>query len=162
MFDNIGRKIQTLAQVVCLLGIIASVIVAITMFVAANESYLMEETYNILGFAFLIGGPLISWISSLMCYGFGELIENSSIIARNTSPSSHNKNNDSTETISSFVGQRVHEWRCSKCGAIINKTPCPWCGDQPKINRDTELDELLKSGLITQAEYDAKNNGGVK
>ena len=156
MFDNIGGKIKTLAKVVCWLGIIASVIVAIVMFVASKENYRTEGTYVGLGIAFLIGGPLISWISSFMCYGFGELIENSAIIARNTTASKNYISSDNNQTETNTQNKGMHKWRCSNCGAMIETTPCPNCGHQPSENRNATLDELLKSGLISQEEYDTK------
>lgn len=85
MFNNIGKKIKTLANVLCWVGIIAYVIVAIIMFINASEgSYRTEGLYTGLGFAFLIGGPLLSWISSFFMYGFGELIDKTCDIERNT------------------------------------------------------------------------------
>lgn len=65
MFDNIGGKIKVVAQVVCWIGIITSVISGIVTF---EESVL-------LGFLIMIVGSFISWISSFTLYGFGELIE---------------------------------------------------------------------------------------
>lgn len=85
MFDNIGKKIKSLANVLCWIGIVVSVITAIIMFVAAEEgSYKTEGLYTGLGFAFLIIGPLSSWVSSFFMYGFGELIDKVCDIERNT------------------------------------------------------------------------------
>lgn len=72
MFENIGGKIKTLAQVVCWIGIIASVVGAIALWM--TDSY-----YNptiALGFGVLIGGCLGSWISSFFTYAIGEIVEN--------------------------------------------------------------------------------------
>lgn len=85
MFDNIGKKIKSLANVLCWVGIIASVITAIIMFVMVEEGpYRTEGLYMGLGFAFLIIGPLSSWVSSFFMYGFGELIDKTCDIERNT------------------------------------------------------------------------------
>lgn len=85
MFDNIGKKIKTLANVLCWVGIVASVITAIIMFIMVEEGpYRTEGLYMGLGFAFLIGGPLSSWVSSFFMYGFGELIDKACDIERNT------------------------------------------------------------------------------
>lgn len=85
MFDNIGKKIKSLSIVLCWVGIIAYVIVAIIMFINASEGpYRTEGLYTGLGFAFLIGGPLLSWVSSFFMYGFGELIDKTCDIERNT------------------------------------------------------------------------------
>ena len=71
MFDSIGRKIKTLAKVLCWLGIIGSVIAALVMI---NSRY--SET-RITGLITLFAGPLVSWISSFTLYALGEITENS-------------------------------------------------------------------------------------
>ena len=73
MFNNIGRKIKGVAQFVTWLGIIASVIFSIILIVT-------EDSIG-LAIAVLITGCVGSWLSSLTLYGFGQLIENSDIIA---------------------------------------------------------------------------------
>lgn len=83
MFDNIGKKIKSLASVLCWVGIIAYVITAIIMFILSS----MDDGNGLfigLGFAFLIVGPLLSWVSSFFMYGFGELIDRACDIERNT------------------------------------------------------------------------------
>lgn len=71
MFDNIGKKLQILAETLCWLGIIASIIVAIVLW--AQDSY--WHSTAALGFGVLIGGCLVSWLSSLFLYAFGQLVE---------------------------------------------------------------------------------------
>ena len=66
MFDNIGRMIKGLAIAVALIETIAFFIFGIVV--------TMESA---IGIVILIGGPIFSWISSMILYGFGELIENS-------------------------------------------------------------------------------------
>lgn len=55
MFDNIGRKIKILAQVLCWIGIIGSVITGI--------AFLTNERPG-LGVIIIFGGELLSWIGS--------------------------------------------------------------------------------------------------
>ena len=74
MFDNIGGKIKVVAQLATWLGIIASVVSGI-VFIASLESPM--------GIFVMIGGSLISWLSSLTLYGFGQLIEHTEHIANN-------------------------------------------------------------------------------
>ena len=71
MFDNIGGKIKTLAMVICVIGIIASIICAIALW-AQNSRYSLTIA---LGFGVLVGGCVGSWVGSFFMYGFGELIE---------------------------------------------------------------------------------------
>ena len=65
MFDNIGGKIKTWAQILCILGIIGSVIWAIAI--------LMQSSYyhvTILESALILGlGSLGSWVGSFITYG---------------------------------------------------------------------------------------------
>ena len=77
MFFDIGKKIKVLAGIFMVVGIIASVIMAIVMF---SAGYGMEG----FGFAWLIGGSLVSVISGFFMYGFGELIDKVTEIERNT------------------------------------------------------------------------------
>lgn len=70
MFDNIGGRIKTLAQVVAWMGIIASVISGIALIS-------IDEDMIFVGFMIMIFGALMSWVSSFVLYGFGQLVENS-------------------------------------------------------------------------------------
>lgn len=72
MFTNVGGKIKTLAVIICSIGIAASVL--------ADFDLIREEQSGI-GFALLFGGSLISWVGCLFLYRFGELIENTAVIA---------------------------------------------------------------------------------
>ncbi len=78
MFNNIGRKIMGLAKVLCWVGIVLSVIMAIVCF--ASDSVV---TYNgtwvaggaAMGFVVLIAGVLGSWIGSWVLYALGQAVE---------------------------------------------------------------------------------------
>ena len=75
MFDNIGGKIKTLASVITWLGIVGSVIIGIILMATAEELIFA-------GIIIAIVGSISSWIGSFLLYGFGELVENSAIIAQ--------------------------------------------------------------------------------
>lgn len=79
MFENIGRKIKTLAKVICLIGIIISLINGIVIFIARPGAVGIA-----VGFVVIIVGCLGSWIGSFFTYGFGELIVKTTKIAENT------------------------------------------------------------------------------
>ena len=68
MFNNIGGKIKSLAQVVCWIGIICSVISGIAIMAT-------DEDLAFSGFVIIVIGSLVSWVSSFTLYGFGQLIE---------------------------------------------------------------------------------------
>ncbi len=84
MYTNIGGKIKTLAKIVCYLGIIGSVIYGIWFY---NTYYSVRN----MGILIVIGGPLLSWVSSFFMYGFGELIEKTTVIAEAVSKADVNK-----------------------------------------------------------------------
>ena len=69
MFEDIGEKIKIVAVISFLLGVLASIIGAIVLFT--------QELVGI-GFLVLICGPIVSWLSCIAFYGFGELIVASS------------------------------------------------------------------------------------
>ena len=91
MYTSIGGKIKTLAQIVCLLGIIVSVIYGICFY---NTYYSVRS----MGIVIIFGGSLLSWVSSFFAYGFGELIEKATVIAEAVSKDDVNK--DAAEAVS--------------------------------------------------------------
>ena len=104
MFDNIGGKIKKVAQIVCWIGIVASVISGIAL-MATDEDLVGA------GFLVLIGGPLVSWVGSFMVYGFGQLVENSDILVSEKtggkveSAKSTNSTNDKIENLNKWKEQ---------------------------------------------------------
>ena len=85
MFNNIGSKIMKLAKVICWLGIIASVISGIVTIVAGSGSRYTAGAGVLSGILIIVVGSLFSWIGSFFTYGFGQLIENTDEIRKNTS-----------------------------------------------------------------------------
>ena len=73
MFENIGKKIKTYAEFMTWVGIISSVIIG---FVLMSSNFFV-------GFLVIILGSILSWISSFVLYGFGELVDQTSRIADN-------------------------------------------------------------------------------
>lgn len=138
MFDNIDQKIKALAQVVCWIGIICSVISGIAL-IASGEGLLL------VGFIVIILGSLISWVSSFTLYGFGQLIENSEISCGNTYeihkllsnkvpeykntsvPTRETKNTDSAPAVTQKSNRC---WICDNCDTKndINAQFCKNCG----------------------------------
>lgn len=78
MFDNIGGKIKGIAKFICYLGILLSVTGGTIIFFFGIDT---ETNLFWIGLLVIAGGALSSWLGSLATYGFGELIENSTIIA---------------------------------------------------------------------------------
>ena len=132
MFDNIGGKIKVLAQVVCWIGIICSALFGII--IVANG-----KNFVFLGFMIMFVGSLLSWCSSFVLYGFGELIENSEIANSNTyeihklltriAPEGVSSTPISTTT-STIERTPDGGWICKKCGTknVSNTQFCKDCG----------------------------------
>ena len=88
MFNNIGKKIKTLAKVVCWLGIIGGIISGLSLIAvgAAGSGITVSSNGSasfVGGMALIIAGvillvllPLLAWVSSFMLYGFGDMVDN--------------------------------------------------------------------------------------
>ena len=136
MFDNIGGKIKVLAIVGCWIGIISSIISGIAMMVE-------DEDLVFLGFLVMAIGSLVSWTSSFVLYGFGELIENSEATNSNTYEirrllmriAPEEKKEPVKSYLSSTPTSTVNKtsygsWVCKKCGTSndANAIFCKDCG----------------------------------
>lgn len=115
MFKNVGGKIKGLAAFVTWLGIIASVVGGIFYM-----SLDFEDTF-FLGLVIAVSGSIVAWISSFVLYGFGELVENSAIIAQKQDvkvPRAKTSNNDSvSQSQMARNPQKKGNGKCQMCGA---------------------------------------------
>lgn len=69
MFNNVGKKLKWLAVFCTIAGAFSSIVYGVI---------LMYSDSALLGFLVIIIGALISWLSSLLMYGVGELNDNGS------------------------------------------------------------------------------------
>lgn len=67
MYENAGEKILGLANVLCIIGIIASCLCGLVLMFINSDLFLS-------GLLVAVLGSLFSWLSSLTLAGFGELI----------------------------------------------------------------------------------------
>lgn len=74
MFEQIGSKIKGLATFLTVAGIFAGVILWISLMA-------IDEDLALIGILAGVAIAVLSWISSFVLFGFGELVENSNIIA---------------------------------------------------------------------------------
>ena len=134
MFDNIGGKIKTLAQVFCWIGIVSS---------ALSGLVIMFDDDFLLGILIAAIGALLSWISSFTLYGFGQLIENSEIANGNTyeiyqllkKSLPEKEKEDEKKTVSPTVPTSYNKsstdcWYCKECDSRneANARFCKSCG----------------------------------
>ena len=78
---KLGRRIKNLATLVRAVGLGASILAGLGFILYGAGSYRGGGALIGTGFAILIGGTLSSLITALLLDGFGELIENSAVIA---------------------------------------------------------------------------------
>ena len=143
-YENIGEKIKIVAKVffiiLAILGVFSGIICV------------LDGEY--LGMLIIIVGPIFAWVSSLSLYGFGQLIENSDIIAneyRHKKKKHENDNAKSTAhkpeqtkkqikagvTQTNIDGNDYIDITCSNCNAELSFTKdqfqdnqeliCPMC-----------------------------------
>lgn len=135
MFTNIGGKIKTLAQVLTWIGIIASCLTGFVMIVTGlYRSGYSSGMLIVMGFLIAIVGSFISWISAFFTYGFGELVENSAIIA----------------------GKKVNAAQDSEKAPDAAKLAYS-APEYPTVAPKRQaLENMLREGLITEEEFNEK------
>lgn len=90
-FNNIGKKIKTMAKI--------SFYLLSVLFLFYGILLIIKTDNDILGLLWLILGPIISWISSFVLYGFGQLVDNSDkLIALKEVPNNDIQNNKKAKT----------------------------------------------------------------
>lgn len=77
MYNNIGAKIKGLTKIIVIIEAAIAVSIGLIMMFADDDTFLLGLTVTVVG-------CLTAWISSWLLYGFGEIVENTSIIARNS------------------------------------------------------------------------------
>lgn len=119
MYNNIGGKIKGLAKIIFIIEAIAAIITAI--FLIATNEYLVG-----VGLIVLFAGPLVAWISSWLLFGFGQLIENSDIIA-----GEYNRKNETHKKAAAKNNEKKDAQRRKAVTAIIQN---------PQISDDDFVD----------------------
>lgn len=117
MFNDIGNKIKKLASAVAWMGIIASIIIGIVLMVT-------DEELILLGLIIAIAGSISSWVGSFVLFGFGELVDNSTIIVQKLNDNSLKSNVHNAFESVLPVNQTIenktkikHQWngKCQMC-----------------------------------------------
>lgn len=147
MFNRIGQTIMSIAVVAFIVGVIASIVGAVGLWMA-NSRY---ASTILPGFGVLIGGCIASWLSSLFLYGFGELIEQTtcnrelteellSVMRRSASPDESGRSfTDAADSRSRAASIGTYSipgtnrgssdyWTCRNCGSRNHRTS-PTCSD---------------------------------
>ena len=77
LYARVGKNIQLWAKLVFALGTGFSIIVGIIFIILGLVSlpYTEYDIVILAGVCWAVGGPMISWISSLFLYAFGQLVD---------------------------------------------------------------------------------------
>lgn len=141
MYDRVGKQIKELAKTIAflilflsLLGAIAVVVLAL---VKAEGLYFWNFLLSLLpAFLILLIGYMVAWLSGLMLYGFGELIDRAASI--------DDKLENGAKTPEASVSAKPKTAQLSPAKDIFasarNTTSnqvkrCPYCGDVVKLGR---------------------------
>ena len=139
MFNNIGKKLQVLALIVFILGVISSITVA-------GIAFFTGETK--IGLLLSIGGPIYFWISTSSTYALGLVAENSekqqalleqmyiklhALTHKSAAPvpiKSVTKNTTFPKASSKQEVIPNGQVRCLECSETFSATEsrCPYCG----------------------------------
>ena len=106
-YDNIGGKIKGLAKAAFIVEAIAAVISGLVMFAEDDDMFLIALLVAIVG-------PIVAWVGSWLLYGFGQLIENSDIIA-----AEYNRKNEKHEKVVIKNNERKQAQRRKEVKATI-------------------------------------------
>lgn len=148
MSSNFGGKIKTTAIVLAILSFLGCLIAGI--YLIAHSSY-RNPTAGI-GWAILIGGSLSSWLTFILLYGFGDLLEEAAATRaeiykiQTTLANMQKKNNPGTQNEAPLFQEPKYPyassapapkpakpgtgWKCKECGHT-NETfrqSCQVCG----------------------------------
>ena len=164
MFDNIGFKIQMLAFVSTIIGVVFSIIAGI----------ICMSTSILYGIIVAVVGSFVSWIGSFAFFGLGQLIENTDrlvVLMEKTTGEKTNEKSENSTTYPKITVDPYHvnnndgyqAYRCAQCNELIRNRKCEYCGfendvtavHQKKYNghqgrRCAQCNELIKD---KQCEY---------
>lgn len=83
MYNNVGMKVKGVAVAFGVIGFLSSVLIGLSLISNGNR----YNNNTILGISVIFGGSLSSWISSLILYGFGQLIDDTAALRDHFTPS---------------------------------------------------------------------------
>lgn len=153
IFRNIGHKLKMLAKIIFVIGILASIIIGIVMFImagTASKAFLvggmLSSVYITIGFVVIIFGTLISIISSFCFYGLGEAADiNTHSINKEVISQKHNN-----EKVSGLSAKK-------EINNNIEKVSNNYSVDFEEENESdyiANLNQMLLNGQISKEEFE--------
>lgn len=98
MFDNIGQKIQKVAKVIVWINIVSFILSGFAMICYALSDFEYLWWLIFLAPVWVILGFIISWLSVITLYGFGQLVEDVRIIRQRNTGEINNYDNNKNDT----------------------------------------------------------------
>ncbi|MBE6807389.1 MAG: hypothetical protein E7527_05210 [Ruminococcaceae bacterium] len=135
MFKNVGRTIKKVAKWVF----------AIQCFVVLVVGFeLMRQDDDLAGWGLLlwIVGPLVAWLSSLLLYGFGEIVDTAIINRKPQSEKKEVEKNEYTPRPDVFYpisidGAESKESIPTEEGSYVDAV-CPYCQEPLSFSKETK------------------------
>lgn len=121
MFDDIGKKIKSLAKAAFVIDAIGTVVGGFVLLITG------EGDTGLLGLSLMPVGIFVSWASALILYGFGELVDKACDIERNT-----HKEEEKHNTHSSIPNNADNSSTVDSLFVI-----CPSCNTKNQKDRTT-------------------------
>lgn len=81
VFANIGKKLKLLANVMFWLTFIGALVCGLIFIIVGMDG---DDDLLFVGLPLLAIGPIFAWLSNCLLYGFGELIDKTAQIEKNT------------------------------------------------------------------------------
>lgn len=120
-YDNyeVEAILKTVAKAVFIIEVIASIIVCLAF--VSDEEYLKA-------FISIFAGIVVSYVSNIVIFAFGETIE----LLRQIKDNSKNlvKESAAKEEKKQHTNNPTHSWRCNTCGRMISEDVCPYCAEK--------------------------------
>ena len=134
-YDNIGKKIKTLARCLFIIGMVLGIIAGAILIIGGCVTG--DFGFAFLGLLLILFYPFLTWISSWTLYGSGEMIDKICEIERNTRTNEKKENivdfaptppqkEELTEEISTTIPKI---FQCPICGELVEEgiASCPKC-----------------------------------
>ena len=180
-FGNIGKKMKAFARWMFVIESILMILLGLVFFIQAIDSF-MGGIYVVLGLLFIFLGPLLAWLSSWVLYGFGELIDKTCDIEKNTralGTAANNSYNASTNinangtttsgyntnpNVNSNIGYNTNTghnnleynvnigYNAANTAYKVNTSQQASASD-PMLERNAKIESLRARGLISEEEY---------
>ena len=127
MFNNAGEKLKSVANILTLIGFIASIIGGFVVWFSE-----LETLGFFLGLLVIAGGIFSSWLSGLVLYCIGEAADSGCRAAYHTTPS------NSYPTTPSLTPNHITKTttkdgkQCPLCGKSVSDhdITCNYCGEK--------------------------------